>query len=123
MAVARRTKSVKILLDAFDHSKSALSVAHLVKRFQSEMNKTTVYRALERLENEGILHSFTGNSGLKWFALCKEAAFSSHPHFQCQICGQSKCLPLNVAIPFIPNHRVDSVNLILIGQCEDCLSQ
>ena len=126
MRNVRETRLVKIILEAFNQSNYALSVVELVERFQNDMNKTSVYRILERLEEGGILHSFTGKDGLKWFARCQGTASSNqiinHPHFQCQECGKSKCLSVDISIPFIPNHKVDSVNLLLIGQCEDCLS-
>ena len=126
MGVIRKTKSVKRLIEAFGQSNSAISVVELVKRFHSDMNKTTVYRILERLEEEGMLHSFTGKDGLKWVAKCDGSVISNynedHPHFQCQECGKSECLTMDISIPSVPNHRVDSTNLILIGQCQDCLS-
>ncbi len=122
----RNTKSVNIILDAFSNSGNALSVVELVKRFQSDMNKTTVYRILERLEGAGILHSFSGANGLKWFAKSQGVDRSNHSdnhsHFQCQKCGKAVCLPVDIAIPAVARHRVDSVNVILTGQCEDCLS-
>jgi Fur family ferric uptake transcriptional regulator len=34
----------------------ALSAIDLVERLKSEMNKTTVYRILERLEDKGMIH-------------------------------------------------------------------
>ncbi|NRA93639.1 MAG: transcriptional repressor, partial [Psychroserpens sp.] len=70
MSIIRKTKSVKMLLEIFESTKSALSVVDLVEQLKSEMNKTTVYRILERLENEGVLHSFNGINGLKWYAKC-----------------------------------------------------
>ncbi len=125
MANFRSTKSVKIILDAFDNSNGALSVVELVKKYKSDMNKTTVYRILERLEREGILHSFSGVNGLKWFAKSQEIDHTDHSvdhsHFQCDECGKSECLTVDITIPSIPNHKVDSSNLILVGQCEDCL--
>lgn len=125
MANTRKTKSVKIILDTFEQTDTALSVVELVKRFQGEMNKTTVYRILERLEKEGTLHSFVGKDGLRWFARHQAPSANQqdiHPHFQCQACGKSECLSLDIPIPSIPNHRVHSANLILVGECEDCLS-
>lgn len=126
MAIIRKTKPLKFILEAFGHSNQALSVVELVKRFEQDMNKTTVYRILDRLEEVDILHSFTGKDGLKWVARCDGAVSSNHnhghPHFQCQECGKSECLTIEISIPSVPNHRVDSSNLILIGKCEDCLS-
>ena len=127
MSIIRKTKSVKKLLMAFEQIKSAISVVELVELFQEEMNKTTVYRILERLENEGTLHSFTGKKGLKWYAKSMENASSkhhaTHPHFQCRICGKTSCLPIDISIPSIPNYNIDSAELLLIGQCEDCIAQ
>lgn len=122
----RNTKSVRIVLDAFGNSNSALSVVELVRRFRSDMNKSTVYRILDRLEREGVLHSFSGINGLKWFALSQESyptmQSKDHSHFQCRECGKSECLAVDITIPTLPLYKIDSANLILVGQCEDCLS-
>ena len=125
MGISRKTKSVKIILDLFDNTKKALSVVDLVRRFKEDMNKTTVYRILERLEEDGILHSFIGKDGLKWVARCNHEEMQNHivnhPHFQCNECGKSECLEVDISIPSVPNHKIESTNVILIGQCEDCL--
>jgi len=114
-----------MVLSAFEDSQSAESVVDLVKRFETDMNKTTVYRVLERLQDAGELHSFTGKDGLKWFAKYNTSdtnnATIAHPHFQCQDCGKSKCIPVDIMIPTLPNHRIDSTHLLFIGQCDDCL--
>lgn len=122
----RSTKSVRSILNAFDKTNSALSVIDLVRRFREDMNKTTVYRVLERLEREGVLHSFSGVNGHKWFAKSQKAndtfKANDHTHFQCQDCGKSECLSVDITIPTVANKKIDSASLILVGQCEDCLS-
>jgi len=126
MGVVRKTKSVNNLLELFEHTKEALSAIDLVKRLESEMNKTTVYRILERLEDEGILHGFKGKDGLQWYARCKGCSASHHadlhPHFQCRVCGKTECLDIELSVPSVPQHKIDSAVLLLFGQCEDCLS-
>jgi len=126
MGVIRRTKSVDALLQIFKHSKEAFSSVDLVERFNQEMNKTTVYRILERLEDDGILHSFKGKDGLQWYARCQGCSTEQHkdlhPHFQCYDCGKTECLSLGLSIPIVPKHKVDRAELLLIGLCEDCLS-
>jgi len=126
MGIIRKTKSVKILLEAIDKSQNAVAVVDLVKEFKIKMNKTTVYRILERLELDGIIHSFTGKDGRKWVAKYDEAQASNHPdvhpHFQCNDCGKSECIDVDVTIPKVPKYKIDSVNFILVGQCEDCLA-
>jgi len=59
MGIIRKTKSVKAVLREFDESNDAVSVVDLVEDLQGEMNKSTVYRILERLQDDGILHSFS----------------------------------------------------------------
>ena len=85
------------------------------------MNKTTVYRILERFENEEILHSFRGKDGLKYYIKSKKHS-SAHPHFQCRDCGKTECLHVNVPIPSVADYKIDTVDLLLIGQCKDCRS-
>ncbi|GAB5408223.1 MAG: Fur family transcriptional regulator [Balneolaceae bacterium] len=126
MGIIRKTNSTKTLLNIFEHSNSAISVVDLVRRLDKEMNKTTVYRILERLEEDGILHSLKGKDGLKWYAKCigcsSEHHLDTHPHFQCKNCGKVECINLEVSIPSKLNHKIDSVEFLLIGECEDCLS-
>lgn len=125
MGLVRNTKSVAIILNIFKQSKDALSAVWLVKTLNQKMNKTTVYRILDRLEDEGILHSFVGKNGLTFYANCNGCSSSnhidSHPHFQCRECDKSECLSINVEIPLISKYKVDSAQLLLLGQCTDCL--
>ncbi len=124
MGVIRKTKSVKTLLNVFEQNNDAISVVELVKKLHQEMNKTTVYRILERLEEDGILHSFMDKDGIKWYAQCSDCSVGhhsdSHPHFQCRECGKVECLTFDVTIPKIPNHKVDSAEFLFVGQCEKC---
>ena len=65
MTISRKTKTVKLLLDLFNQTDNAIPVVELVSTFSSEMNKTTVYRILKKLEDSGVLHSFLDKDGLK----------------------------------------------------------
>lgn len=126
MGVIRKTKSVKILLEEFDENSSAVSVVSLIERLSSQMNKTTIYRILDKLEDDGYLHSFLGKNGHKWYAKCNDCSSSehhdAHAHFQCLHCGKVDCLDTNFNIPKIPNRRVDVSQVLLQGSCEDCLT-
>jgi Fur family ferric uptake transcriptional regulator len=125
MGIIRETKSVRALIDIFGQQKDAISVVDLVARMQQQMNKTTVYRILERLEDEGTLHSFTCKDGRKWYARCKACSslhhVDSHPHFQCCVCSKMECIAGDISVPSVPNHQIDTANLLLTGLCEDCL--
>ena len=127
MAVSRKTKTVKLILELFENTNNAISVVDLVSIFKEKMNKTTVYRILNRLEESGILHSFTDRDGLKRYAkgnqkpsLLKDG--NLHSHFLCNDCGISSCLQLEIPIPSLPNTRIDSSDHLFTGQCENCQS-
>ena len=125
MGVSRKTKTVKLLLDLFDRKDCALSIVELVSTFSGKMNKSTVYRILNRLEESGLLHSFLGNDGLKRYAKgdqrpSKSKNTTMHPHFLCEDCGISSCLPLEISTSSIPNYTIKSSEQLYLGQCNNC---
>ncbi|NAS30974.1 transcriptional regulator [Flavobacteriaceae bacterium R38] len=124
MGVIRQTKSVKALLDEFQEGSGAISAIDLIKRLDKKLNKTTVYRVLDKLEDDGILHSFLGKNGIKWYAKCngcsKTEHIDFHPHFECLICGRVDCLLIEISIPKIPNRKVEASQILIQGKCEAC---
>lgn len=125
MGVIRKTKSVETLLAIFENNKAAVSVVQLIDLLKEKMNKTTIYRILERIENDGVVHSFMDKDGLKWYAACHGCSSTEHidihPHFQCQDCGKIDCLTVDMQIPPIPNRKINFSQVLLIGQCESCV--
>ncbi|MDO6519387.1 Fur family transcriptional regulator [Zobellia uliginosa] len=123
MGIIRKTQSVEFLLAEFQ-STEALSAIELIGRLDSKLNKTTVYRVLDKLEDDGVLHSFLDNSGIRWYAKCKSCTkskhFDGHPHFQCLSCGKVDCLNINVYLPEIPNRQVTVSQILIQGNCEFC---
>ena len=126
MSIKRKTKSVNTILSIFEKGREAVSVVDLVGRLDKEMNKTTVYRILERLENEGEIHSFVGTNGLKWYAKCYHCTAHNHkdvhPHFECRDCGKVECLDVSIPIPKVNNRHIITVDVLLTGQCADCMA-
>lgn len=124
MGIIRKTKPFLTILNKFKSSDNALSVVGLVDELKSQMNKTTVYRILNRLEAEGTLHSFTGKNGIRWYAKCsgcsKEKHMDLHPHFECVKCGKIECIEVNITIPSIPDKQVLNSQILLQGNCELC---
>jgi len=124
MAIHRKTKSVELLLNTFNKSTNAISVVNLIQRFSDKMNKTTIYRILDKFEQDGIVHSFIGVDGLTWYAKCHDCTshnhVDTHPHFQCQDCGQLDCITAEITIPTIPNRKIDFAQILLVGKCEKC---
>ena len=126
MGIIRKTESVEILLNEFHDTETALSTIELIKRLGKRINKTTIYRVLSKLEEDGILHSFLGFDGVKWFARCKACTRSQHsdihPHFQCISCGKTECLDIKVDIPKLTNREVLLSQFIIKGKCNLCVA-
>ena len=125
MSISRKTKTVELVLKLFKKVDYAIPVVDVVSTFASKMNKTTVYRILQRLEDSGILHSFVDNQGLKRYAKGDQRKSNSanqiiHPHFLCDDCGISSCLPIEISTPSIPNLIIKSSEQLYLGQCKDC---
>ena len=125
MGIIRKTQSVDVLLAEFQNNTNAVSAIDLIKRLDSTLNKTTVYRVLEKLEDDGVLHSFLDKNGIRWYATCKNCTKSkhldSHPHFQCLSCGKVECLSIDVQIPKIPNREIVVSQILIQGKCEECM--
>ena len=122
----KKTKSVNLIINTFKNE-NALTVIELVNRFKTKMNKTTVYRILERLEESEILHSFVDQNGLRRYAknnknISSSNTTSKHSHFLCEDCGVSVCMPLEIKIPKTPNYIVNNSEHLLIGHCNSCSS-
>ncbi|MEL6675555.1 MAG: transcriptional repressor [Bacteroidota bacterium] len=125
MSTTRKTRAVKLILNKFTECQEAVSVVALAEELHEEMNRTTVYRILERLEVDGTLHSFTGSDGRRWYAKGRQEFsgdhLKAHPHFQCKTCGKVECLSFDFVIPSLPHHRIDTAELFLVGKCQACL--
>lgn len=124
MGIIRMTKSVETLLSEFDKEGGGISAIELVKRLSNKLNKTTIYRVLDKLEDDGILHSFLSKKGARWYAKCIGCSntrhLDIHPHFQCLSCGKIDCLPIEIQIPKIPNRKISNSHVLIQGTCNLC---
>lgn len=126
MGITRKTKSVDLILQEFDKESGAISTTTLIDRLSGEINKTTIYRVLDKLEDDAVVHSFMGSKGVKWYAKCQGCAKHNHhdvhPHFQCLNCGIMECLSIEVSIPKIEDREVFSSRILIQGKCVECSS-
>ena len=126
MGIIRKTKSIELLMQEFENQTTAISTIELIKRLNSKLNKTTIYRVLENLVDDGILHSFIGKDGVKWYAMCSNCTKSKHedlhPHFEFIDCGEIDCSKAEIIIPEIQNRKIFSSQILIQGMCEKCIN-
>ena len=126
MGVLRKTKHLEQVLQAFRQSSDALSAGMLLDALANEINKSTVYRMLQKLEDDGVIHSFQTMDQIRFYALCKgfssDRHVDSHAHFQCTSCKRVSCVSEEIVLPTPGRARITSAQVLLTGQCESCLT-
>ena len=126
MGVVRKTKYLEQVLQVFRQSNEALSARMLLDILDNATNKSTVYRMLDKLEDDGVIHSFLTMDQIRFYALCKGCSsgrhIDSHAHFQCTSCKRVSCVSEEIVWPTPGNARITSAQVLLTGQCESCLS-
>jgi len=109
--------------------KEGVALAH--KRFQEHFgtscDRVTIYRALDRLVNEGKLHKIVNLDGVIEYALCNKCENNSqvhnheHVHFKCSVCNKTTCLEkCNPEIKLPSNYTIIQQQIIVLGTCPDC---
>ena len=125
MGVVRKTKHLEQVLRVFRQSSDALSAGMLLDVLDNEINKSTVYRMLDKLEDDGLIHSFLTMDQVRFYAFCKGCSsgrhVDSHAHFQCTSCKRVSCFSEDIVLPTSERARITSAQVLLTGQCESCL--
>ena len=98
----------------------------LVSLFANSMNKSTIYRILNKLEDDNIIHSFIGLHGLKWYAKCSgcttQEHYDNHPHFQCENCNEVRCIKGSIQPSELIGSKFYVTKILLTGLCDRCFS-
>lgn len=91
--VPRNTKQKTIILDILKAKKVPISAVEILKLAQTklpDLNKTTVYRTLDRLVGEKVVEAVHLESGLAHYELA--SGRHHHHHFVCNTCTKIYCL-------------------------------
>jgi Fur family ferric uptake transcriptional regulator len=126
MKTTRKTVSKTAILELITLSEVALSQIEIQKTLNGLCDRVTIYRVLDRLVNEDLIHKIATPDGTLKYASCKhqhDNQFQSHQHihFNCEKCLAVTCLE-NIAPVFkIPaNYKVIEMNFTLTGICPKC---
>ena len=129
-----KQKNIKItanrllILKVFLEKEFALSLADI----EAELpwaDRATIFRTIKTFEQKALLHHIDDGGKAGKYALCSDTCevshHSIHPHFHCEHCGKTICLPVqDVPIPHLPeNYKVLSYSLIINGLCDNCAAK
>ena len=122
----RNTPAKRFVVTHITRAKKAISQRELQDSPNNAYDRVTLYRVLERLVNEGILHRATDKAGVIRYALCNhdhngENCTHQHVHFHCEICDEVSCLE-NIIPEFqLPHgYKMHQVLFTITGSCVKC---
>lgn len=120
---SQRLSILSILLR--DKSK-AYSTLDFVKQLEYDMDRSTVYRTLDKLIHKGIITKLIESNGDEIYTLNqgKKCDLPLHPHLRCHQCGSVECLPAFPAnyVSSLEKFGVKNMNIVLGGMCSKCHS-
>lgn len=120
----RNTKTKEAVLEVLSKTGKAMSREAIENKIQTDINRATVYRVLNRFCDDGILHRVVADNGKQYFAICTncedKVVAGNHFHFRCLNCETIECLPIPVDFTPPSGYLVSGVNCVLSGTCKDC---
>lgn len=112
------------VLDAFRRAQRPLFHREVMDALPAGTDRATVYRTLNTLEEEGIIHrAFLDGRSAAWELeeRCRES--HCHPHFSCRGCGETTCLEgvtVSTAGAGAAGLLVERRKVLLEGLCRKC---
>lgn len=120
----RLTSSRKKIINILIESQSALSEVDLEKQLASICDRTTIYRTLNTLLENGLVHKLVDTDGSNKYVLNKNSAQPNddHIHFKCNECGTVECLEnFPEQHLHLPNgYKKLYTNFVVVGVCDHC---
>lgn len=124
MKNTRTTTAKTAITDLIGKSKVALSHADIQNELGDLCNRVTIYRVLDRLLEEEIIHKVVDSDGVAKFLGCHQCDDNHdhhHIHFSCTKCGNITCLHHVIPKFQLPkNYTLEELNCTVQGVCPNC---
>lgn len=125
MKKIRNTAAKTKILNTISDSKTALSHSEIHELLNDFCDRVTIYRVLDRLVDEGLIHKAVTIEGVVKYAACHTCSTDEHHHnhihFSCEQCHTVICMENVEPVFNMPKqYKVHSVNFTLSGTCPQC---
>jgi Fur family transcriptional regulator, ferric uptake regulator len=124
MKSSRNTTAKTVIQELIVSSSVAMSHSEIQKALGAICDRVTIYRVLERLLEDGIIHKIVNLEGVVKYAgchSCSEEHSHNHIHFSCQKCKSVTCLEnVEPSYKLPKNYKVIEMNFTLSGLCPQC---
>ncbi len=127
MKTARNTPAKSAILELIKKSDVALSHIEIQRLTGDLCDRVTIYRILDRLITEDVIHRIATPEGILKYASChhnhdNQQHTHNHVHFSCEKCNSVTCLDsVNPSYTISKNYLIKQVNFTLSGLCPDCI--
>lgn len=124
---ARVTRQRVLVLDFLLGQQKSLThheiQAHLSKKLHEELDSVTLYRVLEWLTENELIHRIAGADQVWRFSAGAGHHAHEHAHFQCTKCEQVTCftdlaLPRKIKLP--EGFQTQEIDFLIKGTCANC---
>ena len=121
----KSTKTRVDLLTKMQDCSSAMSYSTIQKEM-APIDRVTLYRTLESLKENGIIHIAFQENNETYYAICGNSCDENnhqheHVHFKCTNCNTVTCEKLISEIQILlPNYLIDKISVNIEGLCQLC---
>ena len=121
----RLTPQRRMIVDIIHHNPEHLMAEDIINHVQKHMpgvNKSTIYRTLDLLEQAGCVYKSSSGNG----HIYHHAEEGHHHHLICEKCGctmdceDDLFAPVEKALARTCGFRVDFKHVVIKGTCRDC---
>lgn len=124
----KATSSRLKLLHALNAYDSAMPYA-AIQEVMADIDRVTLYRTLESLKEQGIIHKAFQENNETYYAICDKKCDTTHHHhdhvhFRCEKCQVVTCEePVDDIQVLLPNLEIHKVSIHVEGICQTCLAK
>jgi Fur family ferric uptake transcriptional regulator len=124
---ARVTRQRVLVLDFLLQQPKSLThheiQSHLARQAHAELDSVTLYRVLEWLTENELIHRIAGADQVWRFSAGAGHHAHEHAHFQCTRCEQVTCftdvaLPRKIKLP--DGFQTHEIDFLIKGTCPNC---
>jgi len=131
MTNTRNTIAKSTILGLLHNSSVALSHAEIQEQLDGLCDRVTIYRVLNRLITENLVHKIINLEGVIKYAAChfcgtkaKEVHQHAHVHFCCEQCQCITCLEDVEPTFHLPAaYIINEMSFMLSGICPNCIDK
>ena len=124
MKITRNTTAKTAILELIRNSDVALSHIEIQKLVGDLCDRVTIYRILDRLTVEDLIHKIATPDGTVKYAACHhhdQEHSHNHVHFSCEKCKSVTCLDSVEPTFTLPEqYKVKQLNFSMSGLCPNC---